>query len=179
MFQVLPVTMIGEIMRVIWSGNNGKLQIKDSGHVKVNSGSTVMNIDLDEGKITMKRVPESLPAEADVESNTDMTDEHWQAMRKVVAKGDDGEAVQMPGNWSAEDVMECMTNDLGMPFHKVMLLIRQKDLMLEILEEFHQNLAAHGWSQDMEDAITHVLEEHEAEQVAGMKGQSDGCNTES
>lgn len=97
----------------------------------------------------------------EVTPNTDMTADDWKALAAATPREADGKTpMQMPCNWSVDDVTYCMLDEMGKPFSEVLELVKNRDLMSEILTQFQENLATHDWTYDMEDAIEHCIEEH-------------------
>lgn len=100
-----------------------------------------------------------------VEFNIDITPEHQKELHRVTpkepfrSKDSDGDRpMQMPCNWSVDDVVECMITNMDMSFTEVYELVQDRDLMYEILSQFQENLASHDWTMDMEDSIKQSLE---------------------
>lgn len=106
--------------------------------------------------------------EGNPESSTDMTLEHWEELRRVTPKepfrslddDDGGRPMQMPCNWSVDDVLECMIDEMDMSFAQTHELIQNRDLMYEILSQFQEDLASDGsWMELLKDIIEDKIEE--------------------
>jgi len=104
---------------------------------------------------------------SDVKSNTDMSMDDWKLLSEAVPKlrpNSQYGPIQMPCNWSADDLMNCMVNEMDMSMPDMVALLKDRDLVYAILAQFQENLATHDWTEDMVDAVKHCLEEHEKDE---------------
>lgn len=105
---------------------------------------------------------------ADEVYGTELTLEHRKELDRVSPKepfrslDDDGDRpMQMPYNWSVDDMTGCMIDEMDMPFSQVHQLLQDRDLMYKILTKFQENLVSRDWMEDLEDAIKDQLEKRD------------------
>lgn len=84
----------------------------------------------------------------------------WIAIHEASPKEADGVTVlQMPCNWSADDMVGCLVSEFGMTANEILAVLSDRDLCIRILAKFQENLATTDWMDDMKYAIEHVMEE--------------------
>ncbi|MHA2045438.1 MAG: hypothetical protein ACW99G_11635 [Candidatus Thorarchaeota archaeon] len=84
----------------------------------------------------------------------------WHMVRDATPKESDGEPLQMPCNWSADDLSGCLIDEMKLPFETVMKLMQDRDFVSASLGQFQENLASNGqWINDMADAVKQKMGE--------------------